>query len=105
MESSSVRVKEWRKLVSFAFSAVEEPIEGEVTLEVEFIMPRPKYMSGLTLPHIKRPDIDKLLRSTADALTGKAYKDDSQLTVVRATKRYAELDEQPGAEITVSGAE
>lgn len=36
-----------------------------------------------------KPDIDKLLRAVLDALTGVAYEDDSQVTVVYATKVYA----------------
>ena len=34
------------------------------------------------------PDIDKLIRAGLDALTAVAYRDDAQVTFVRAWKRY-----------------
>jgi crossover junction endodeoxyribonuclease RusA len=47
----------------------------------------------------KRPDIDKLVRSTFDALTGTAWIDDSQVVEVSATKHYAISG--PGASIAI----
>lgn len=34
----------------------------------------------------KRPDLDKLVRGVLDALTGVCYKDDSQVTILKAQK-------------------
>ena len=49
-----------------------------------------------------KPDIDKLQRSTLDAL-GEAgvWRDDSQVVDIRAWKSYAD-NETPGAVITVA---
>lgn len=47
----------------------------------------------------KKPDLDKLIRAVCDALTGYAYIDDSQVTQVQASKRWAET---PSTHITVA---
>lgn len=39
-----------------------------------------------------------------DALTGIAWADDSQVTHLTATKRYAAQDEQPGVLVTLRDA-
>lgn len=44
-------------------------------------------------PSVK-PDVDKLARSTLDALSGAIFDDDSRIVCMRATKEYA----QPGHE-------
>jgi Holliday junction resolvase RusA-like endonuclease len=46
--------------------------------------------------------VDKLLRSTFDALTGVAFDDDRQVVTVNASKRYTVGDEPQGALITVT---
>jgi crossover junction endodeoxyribonuclease RusA len=47
-------------------------------------------------------DIDKLQRSTLDALTGVAYDDDRQVVTMNASKRFCVGDEPQGALITIS---
>jgi Holliday junction resolvase RusA-like endonuclease len=49
----------------------------------------------------KKPDIDKLIRSTFDSMTGVLYRDDSQVVQVRATKVYVTSDEPAGAVIRI----
>ena len=116
---SSAKVKPWRMAVKYAAlealptrdgSAI---LTGAVSLEVTFRLPRPKghYGTGRNAGTIKataprrpasRPDLDKLLRSTLDAL-GEAgvWLDDSQVVTVVGTKHYANNDEPPGATIWV----
>ena len=66
-------------------------------------MPRTKAMGDKPAPPmLQRPDLDKLLRSTCDGLTGAAYVDDSQATHISSEKRRAEPGEQTGAQITLS---
>lgn len=103
----------WRDSVKVA--AVEklgerfEPLTGALSLQVTFIMPRSKghYGSGknagqlkATAPvfHTSRPDATKLLRSTEDALTGLAWRDDAQIAEQQVSKIYGT---QPGAIITI----
>ena len=47
-------------------------------------------------------DLDKLLRSTFDSLTGVVFDDDRQVVTVNASKRYCITDEPQGAIITIS---
>jgi len=49
--------------------------------------------------HITVPDLDKILRSVLDSLTGIVYKDDSQVDQIIARKAYALPD--PGLEAVV----
>ena len=45
------------------------------------------------------PDLDKLIRAALDALTAIAYRDDAQVTEIRAAKCYGDY---PGVQITFS---
>jgi Holliday junction resolvase RusA-like endonuclease len=108
---SSAAVGDWRTVI--AWTAANEykdesgqrlaPLAGAVVLAVEFVMPRPKSLPKRkpTPPHTKRPDVDKLLRAVGDAMTGVVWADDSHIVEMTGTKRYAELDEQPGAHLLV----
>lgn len=101
---SSKKVKPWREAVGAKAREEAEKIEGAVELRVLFIMPRPKSMSisRPTPPCIKRTgDLDKLIRSTNDALTELAFNDDSNVVLIKAGKVTAESDEIPGAYIEV----
>lgn len=69
-----------------------------IEVVVAFRLPRPKSVKRQT-PTVK-PDLDKLLRSTLDALTGTLIVDDAQIISVRATKEYA-TDGNEGATILV----
>jgi Holliday junction resolvase RusA-like endonuclease len=72
-----------------------------VSVVVEFRLPRGRSVRRDT-PSVK-PDFDKLLRSTLDALTGTLIVDDAQIVDVRATKEYAEPGRE-GATILVRAA-
>ena len=100
---SSKKVKPWREAVAKAAKKnVPEPLKGEVHLTVEFALPRTKAMGDKPAPPmIQRPDVDKLLRSTFDGLSGAAYEDDSQVTRVTASKRRTRPGEQPHARIAL----
>jgi crossover junction endodeoxyribonuclease RusA len=54
------------------------------------------------LTSAKAGDVDKLLRSTFDSLTGVAFDDDRQVVSVNASKRYCTTDEPQGAIITIT---
>ncbi|UQE73853.1 RusA family crossover junction endodeoxyribonuclease [Gordonia sp. PP30] len=101
---SSKRVAPWRAVVALALGqAIATPLAGAISLDVEFVMPRPKSTPKRRTPHaIKRPDLDKLLRALLDAGTKTAWCDDSQIVHITSAKRLAELDEQPGARIIIT---
>lgn len=91
----------WAAQVGWAAKAAHRaaPWTGAIGLEVTFFVARPKSVTR-ALPEVK-PDGDKLLRATADALTGILFVDDGQVTDWIARKRYATADDPVGAWIEV----
>lgn len=110
MIEMSKKVKPWRKAVREAFEAervrlgVELFPTAAVIVKIVFVMHRPVATPKTKVtPHaVKKPDLDKLIRSTFDAI-GEAgvWTDDSQVVTVHAHKRIAELGEATGAVIHV----
>lgn len=111
MVESSKAVKPWREAVKWAALELHlsAPIQDAVTLDITFVLPRPKSLPKKVLYHTKRPDLDKLLRSTLDALKqAGVYGDDSQVCKLIARKMYQHQHPLgiPGAVIDVErGAE
>ncbi|MGV9815783.1 RusA family crossover junction endodeoxyribonuclease [Streptomyces cellulosae] len=109
MVESSKKVKPWRDAVALEASKVDFEDMPYVGMEVWFYLPRPKshYRTGKYAgllrssapPYPGRyPDVDKLCRSTLDALRmGGAYRDDAQVVQLHAHKLYARTKESPGA--------
>lgn len=112
-------LKNWRQDVRIAaLAAISDhanwtPLDGPVFLEATFYMPRPAghYGSGRNAHVLKpsapthpdrKPDLDKLLRSTLDAL-GEAgcWRDDARVTHITATKEYAD-DVPVGASLVIA---
>jgi Holliday junction resolvase RusA-like endonuclease len=52
------------------------------------------------LPHVKRPDVDKLARALLDPLTGIVWVDDSQVSFLTVNKVYA-WEKRPGVTVVV----
>ena len=82
------------------------PMDGAILAVYEFILPRPKSVSKKTLHSSTKPDVDNFIKSFQDALDFKAKSlggvalgviaNDSRISVLAATKRYARDDEAPG---------
>lgn len=91
-----------------ASNALASPFNGAVEIFIVFGMPIPKSTSkkrseGLkSSPHLKRPDVDNLVKLVLDALNGVAWDDDSQVFSIVARKVYSD---DPYTEITVCGHE
>lgn len=116
MTESSNKVKPWRQDVAAA-AREQADADGWVTptgpLEVLLVcfMPRPKYhyRTGARANELKpnapvwvdkKPDADKVVRSTLDALTTSAViRDDAQVARLTVEQRYA--DGAVGARITI----
>lgn len=79
----------WRSAVALsAKSAGAKPHTEAVHIEMVFTMPRPK---TVTRPEPSvAPDLDKLVRAVLDGLTAIAYRDDSQVTSIVASKQYGQ---------------
>lgn len=108
MVESSKAVKPWREAVKWAAGEAVADSNGlryptgpvNVTVDFTFRRPRNHYRTGRFADLLRddapelvdtKPDIDKLLRSTFDALTDAGvWRDDSQVAVVIATKSYGD---------------
>ena len=92
--------------------APKPPITAPIRVILIFYMPRPKYMfrtgkfKGMLKPnqpiqHSKTPDIDNLCKYVLDALNGVFYKDDSQISQLKAEKLYCDVDEKARTEVHI----
>jgi len=103
MWEASSKVKVWRKSVSDV-ARVEmsnrnlEIIDDAVEVVLHFNMPRGKSVTRKW--HTVKPDVDKLIRSTLDGLTGIVFKDDCQVIAVTGVKDYA--TDKIGCQVLVS---
>lgn len=107
MIESSKAVAPWRTTVAWHAAQTHRvaPLDGALFVSLVFVMPRPVSTPKRSTPHaIKRPDLDKLTRAVFDALSSVVWRDDSQVVQVYATKRIAELEQQPGVHIRVRAA-
>lgn len=100
--SANPKNKSWRESVAAGLSeASSSLLESPIAVELEFVMPRTKSQPKTkVIPHTKKPDLDKLIRSVLDAGTGVVWADDSCVTHIRASKRYAEIGAQSGVFIS-----
>lgn len=107
MRESSKYVKQWRATMTAIAKGIfhnHPPLEGPLTLQATFVMPRAKALSARkpTPPHIYKPDLDKLFRAVGDALKDAGvYGDDSQIVSARVDKRVAHYGEQPGVSVQI----
>jgi crossover junction endodeoxyribonuclease RusA len=92
VQVNSAKHKRWRNAVAFAaldlVGADFELIDEAVELSVIFYLERPKTATR-EFPAVM-PDLDKLLRSVGDSLTGTVIRDDSRIIDIYASKRYAD---------------
>jgi crossover junction endodeoxyribonuclease RusA len=102
---SSASSGQWRDRVAWAVHDAwrPRPVLAGVPLSAElvFVMPRPSSTPKTTPPAIRRPDLDKLVRTIFDALTGPVFTDDSVIVDLYACKRLAATGEPPGVHITL----
>lgn len=97
------KLSSWRAEVAREAQNVAsgELLEGPLRVEINFVMPKPKSAPKNKMFCDKKPDIDKLVRSTFDSMTNVLYRDDSQVASIKATKVYASPEEPPGARIVI----
>ena len=104
------KLRDWRAAVANAMTARERP-HGASLGQARLLPPPPAgslrdraQRSGAAplgplVPQTK-PDIDKLVRACLDALTGMAFRDDSQVAMLQARKFFAD-ERQPGVHIEI----
>ncbi len=101
------KTRAWRRAVAEVGwdIAEDEPYDGPLQLSVTFRMPmpasRPKRVQRAGIwPHAVKPDLDKLLRATVDALTDSGLiRDDARLFAIEA--EAFEVTGWTGAEIVL----
>ncbi len=84
-------LKPYRQQVAeTAFSYCGEPLARHVParLTLRFYLERPPSIPKKRTHHVVKPDLDKLIRSTGDALKGIAYHDDGQIVSLACEKFY-----------------
>lgn len=117
VESGGEALRTWREDVKHAAHQVREhlpgPLAGPLLIEVVFILARPKahYRTGRNAHLLRdaapdfpwrKPDLDKLLRSTFDAITTAGlWVDDASAVTVNARKVYAARGAPAGAAIRI----
>jgi crossover junction endodeoxyribonuclease RusA len=107
MIESSKKVKPWREAVVWAAREYGMAMGGAVHVNLTFTLPKPKSAPKrrVTLPD-RKPDIDKLCRSTLDALvTAGCIEDDARVVSLSASKVYPNEGQDaldvPGAVIEI----
>ena len=104
------KLRDWRALVG-SMVASDKILAGPLTVRFNFYLPRPRghYGTGRNADKLKpsapivpatKPDLDKLVRACLDAMTGMAFRDDSQVAQLSAAKWYAD-ERKPGVSIEV----
>lgn len=114
MVESSKNVKPWRQDVKYQ-SMTAKPdgwdTSAPMAASMVFRFKRPASHYGkhglrssapMHCVSARNGDIEKLVRSTNDALTGVLFDDDRQVVSLTASKRYCTENEQPGAIITLT---
>lgn len=110
MIESSAKVKPWREAVRQEAIATGLAVSAApIYLHLLFRFRRPKghhnargeLKPSAPIDHVTRPDLDKLCRSTLDALTGVLFADDSQVAFLVASKEYALPGELEGCQIEI----
>jgi Holliday junction resolvase RusA-like endonuclease len=106
------RLKKWRQqIVNAAIAANKDKLffEKSVSLNCEFVFLRP--VSHYNKSGVKssaprapgKPDLSKLVRAVEDALTdAKIWRDDAQVTIISAVKRYCEDTDKEHAKIQIA---
>lgn len=77
--------------------------DAPIALRFVFHMPRPKSTPKREKHPMKKPDLSKLIRSTEDALSGVAFRDDARVVSIEAVKVFAAAGAK--VDITITAAE
>lgn len=97
--------KSWERNIQLqtVWRRPKEIITAPIRMFLEFYLPRPKSLPKKVRYHIKRPDLDNLIKSVKDALEGIFYKNDSQIYTLSSRKVYATEEAGVKVELIVEG--
>ena len=88
----------------------EKRFKGPISISLWFGMPIPKStprkrsqaMKNGFEQHIKKPDLDNLIKFYLDCMNQEVFEDDKQIIILRAEKRYTD---EPRTEIKITEVE
>jgi len=105
--SANPKLNDWRQTIAdqIGLQTPVRLIEGSIRVDLVFTLERPKSVSsGMRAKPTVKPDLDKLVRATLDAISLERYiqliGDDSQVTDLHAAKRYSD-HRRPGVTIMI----
>ena len=92
--------------------APKPPLTSALRIMIVFYFPRPKshFRTGkfrhllkpkAPIQHKSTPDLDNLVKMVCDSLNKVFYKDDSQISQLKAEKLYCDIDEEPRTEVHI----
>ena len=87
------KTAQWEEFVRFQslqYKPPGLPPTCPIEMSLTFWMPRPKSLPKRVWYHVKRPDVDNLIKSVMDALEGIFYANDSQIYKLNVEKKYAD---------------
>lgn len=92
--------------IAWSLACRSPPTTEAVKISIEAVFPRPasKIWKNKPMPSYaktSKPDLDNVAKAVMDALSGLAYRDDSQVCLLLIFKRVAAGDEQPRTEIEI----
>ena len=106
--SANPKLNAWRQTIAdqIGLQTPVRLIDGSIRVDLVFTLERPKSVSrGVRERPTVKPDLDKLVRATLDAISLERYvqliKDDSQVTDLHAAKRYSD-HRRPGVTIMIT---
>jgi len=113
MVEASERLPDWRTAVALQVRSemhkvglAGAPMHQPVAVAVIFRLKRPPSLPRKVIFHSRKPDLDKLVRATLDALTTCGLlADDGQVCRLSSAKRYAKPGEDTGALVMVTPAQ
>lgn len=106
--SATKGLKAWEGKIAAAAGTVATGtlLTGPIHLSVAFHLSRPRSLKRGDVLHVKRPDLDKLIRGATDALTGVLWRDDAQIIYIVASKFYCSTPaDAPRAEFGIGSIE
>jgi Holliday junction resolvase RusA-like endonuclease len=65
-------------------------LDGPVTIKLDFFLPRPKSLPKKVVHHVKKPDVDNLIKGVFDACKGILWHDDTQVVDMTCAKFYGD---------------
>lgn len=91
VDPAAIRYANYKLLIAYKLrEKIKEPFLGAINVNVLFVMPMTKKMKPEQAGewHLKKPDLDNMIKGVFDAANKIAWKDDSQVVQSSEMKMY-----------------